>query len=104
MYGIHTVRKKSVYLSRKDIRIFKRILKKGIKVSYEVINNSKLSTGKCVFVSENNTNILVEAGISKKKIEEGLNENDVNLSDIDAIFITHEHIDHVKDSGWLAEI
>ncbi|MCR5558021.1 MAG: MBL fold metallo-hydrolase [Butyrivibrio sp.] len=53
------------------------------------------SSGNCTYVGSDNTHILIDAGVSKKKIEEGLNGLDLSLSDIDAIFVTHEHVDHI---------
>ena len=53
------------------------------------------SSGNCIYVGSDNTHILIDAGVSKKKIEEGLNGLDLSLGDIDAIFVTHEHVDHI---------
>ncbi len=57
------------------------------------------SSGNCICVGSNNTHILIDAGISKKRIEEGLREKDIDLSDIDAILVTHEHSDHISGLG-----
>ncbi len=54
------------------------------------------SSGNCTYVGSDNTHILVDAGISKKRIEEGLNQLQLSLSDISAIFVTHEHVDHIS--------
>ena len=54
------------------------------------------SSGNCTFVGTDNTSILVDVGISKKKIEDGLNKINLTLKDMDGILITHEHIDHVR--------
>lgn len=54
------------------------------------------SKGNCQFISYKNTNILVDCGISKKRIVENLREFNKTLDDIDAIFITHEHTDHIS--------
>ena len=54
------------------------------------------SSGNSLFVETENTKILIDAGISCKKIEEALNSIEVNPSSIDAILVTHEHSDHVK--------
>ena len=60
------------------------------------------SSGNCIYIGSDDTHILIDAGISRKKIEEGLNSIDVSLKDIDAVFVTHEHIDHVDGVGVLA--
>ncbi len=54
------------------------------------------SSGNCTYIGTDNTHILVDAGISKKRIEEGLRDLDLCLDDIDAIFVTHEHTDHIS--------
>lgn len=54
------------------------------------------SSGNCTYVGSDNTHILVDAGVSKKRIEEGLKALDLGLSDISAIFVTHEHVDHIS--------
>ena len=53
------------------------------------------SSGNCTYVGSDNTHILVDAGVSKKRIEEGLRDLDLSLDDISAIFVTHEHTDHI---------
>lgn len=54
------------------------------------------SSGNSLFVETENTKILVDAGMSCKKIEEALNSINVDPSSIDAILVTHEHSDHIK--------
>ncbi len=53
------------------------------------------SSGNCTYIGSNNTHILVDVGISKKRIEEGLNKLDLSFNDISGIFVTHEHADHI---------
>ena len=53
------------------------------------------SSGNCTYIGSDNTHILIDAGVSKKRIEEGLKSLDLTLSDISAIFVTHEHTDHI---------
>lgn len=60
------------------------------------------SSGNCIYIGSDDTHILIDAGISRKKIEEGLNSIDVSLKDIDAVFVTHEHIDHIKGLGVMS--
>lgn len=60
------------------------------------------SSGNCLFAGTDNTSILIDAGITRKRINEGLDTIDMKLSDIDAIFVTHEHIDHTKALGVIS--
>ena len=46
--------------------------------------------------------ILVDAGLSGKKITSLLAEIDRDPSDLDAILVTHEHKDHIHGVGVLA--
>lgn len=60
------------------------------------------SSGNCIYIGSDNTHILVDAGISCKRIEQGLNEIGIKGSELDGIVITHEHSDHIKGLGVLA--
>lgn len=60
------------------------------------------SSGNCSLVETDYTKILVDAGNSAKKIDEALQRNSINISDIDAILVTHEHSDHVKSIGTIS--
>ncbi|WP_026509419.1 MULTISPECIES: MBL fold metallo-hydrolase [unclassified Butyrivibrio] len=53
------------------------------------------SSGNSIYVGSDTTHILVDAGCSRKRIVEGLSKLDLSLDDIDAIFVTHEHSDHI---------
>lgn len=63
---------------------------------------SSSSSGNCQYLEYNNTKILIDAGKSGKQIEKLLDSIDVDIKDIDAIFLTHEHLDHVKGAGVLS--
>lgn len=60
------------------------------------------SSGNCIYVGDDNTHILVDVGLSKKRTEETLNQIDLTLKDIDAILITHEHSDHIGGLGVIS--
>ena len=53
------------------------------------------SSGNCVFVSAGGTHVLIDAGISCRRIAAALKELGVGLGDLSGVFITHEHADHV---------
>lgn len=61
------------------------------------------SSGNSLFVETENTKVLIDCGVSSKKVEEGLKSLDVEPSSIDAILITHEHSDHVKGLGTFSK-
>jgi len=60
------------------------------------------SSGNCIYTGSDCTHLLIDVGISGKRIEEGLRGIDISLSEIDGILITHEHIDHIKSLGMLS--
>ncbi len=60
------------------------------------------SSGNCIYVGSNHTNLLVDAGVSAKRIENGLSGIDIMPGTIQGILITHEHSDHVQGLGILA--
>ena len=61
------------------------------------------SSGNCLYVSSNNTKILIDCGTSCKKICEGLASINSSIEDIDAILVTHEHSDHVQGLGLVSK-
>lgn len=61
------------------------------------------SSGNSLFVQGNETKILVDSGVSAKKITEALDSIDVNIKDINAILVTHEHIDHIRSLGTISK-
>lgn len=60
------------------------------------------SKGNCIYLGTEQTKVLIDAGLSAKKIEEKLNEINVDVGEIDAILITHEHTDHIQGLKVLA--
>ena len=60
------------------------------------------SSGNCLFVESKKEKILIDAGVSLKKIESGLETLNVPPSSLDGILVTHEHSDHIQSLGNLS--
>lgn len=60
------------------------------------------SSGNCFYVEKENSAVLIDAGISAKSIIEKLYKLNLNIKNINGIFITHEHSDHMKGADVLA--
>ena len=61
------------------------------------------SSGNCSFVGTDNINILIDCGESQKKIKDALESIGQDISKIDAIIVTHEHSDHIKNLGAISK-
>jgi phosphoribosyl 1,2-cyclic phosphodiesterase len=60
------------------------------------------SKGNCIYLGTENTKILIDAGLSAKSIVAKLQQINVDIADIDAILISHEHSDHIQGLRVLA--
>ena len=59
------------------------------------------SGGNCALVRAGGTLLLIDAGISCRRIEQSLRALGLSLNDLTAVFITHEHADHVSGLATL---
>ena len=60
------------------------------------------SSGNCIYVGSDTTHLLVDVGISGKKVIEGVNALELDIKDIDGILVTHEHSDHIAGLGVIS--
>lgn len=60
------------------------------------------SSGNSIFIASDNAKVLIDAGLAGKKIDDALKHIGEESNSIDGIFITHEHIDHIKGVGVLS--
>ena len=61
------------------------------------------SSGNCIYVGSETTHLLVDAGISARRIESGLNDLELAGRDVDGILVTHEHSDHIAGIATLSK-
>lgn len=61
------------------------------------------SSGNCYYLATDNTAILIDAGVGIRAIKKVFREYALNLSKVEAVFITHDHADHIKAAGHLGE-
>lgn len=60
------------------------------------------SSGNSIYIASDFGSILIDAGLAGKSIEKALVSINADPNKIDGIFVTHEHIDHVKGVGVLS--
>lgn len=61
------------------------------------------SGGNCMLLSDRGTNILIDAGISMKRITTAFASNGITMRDIGGVLVTHEHSDHIMGLRMLAK-
>ena len=71
-------------------------------MKFELCTIASGSSGNCIYVGTDKYKILVDAGISGKRVTEGLEDIGVDPSEIEGLFITHEHSDHIKGAGIIS--
>lgn len=64
--------------------------------NYSITSLYSGSKGNSVLIESERAKILIDAGKSARSLCSALNEIGKNIDDIDAIFITHEHTDHIS--------
>ena len=60
------------------------------------------SSGNSIFIASDSARILIDAGLPGKKIDEALKSIGEDPKNLDGIFVTHEHSDHIKGIGVLS--
>ena len=61
------------------------------------------SKGNCTIVLCDNTNLIIDMGISYLTLKKSLEENNLSFKDFDGILITHSHNDHIKGLASLVK-
>ena len=61
--------------------------------AYSLFSGSK---GNCILICSDKASVLIDCGVSERRTRYSVEALGRKMEDIDAIFITHEHIDHVS--------
>jgi phosphoribosyl 1,2-cyclic phosphodiesterase len=61
------------------------------------------SSGNCYYLGTDNYGVLFDAGIGIRSVKKILKEHQIGFEQILAVFITHDHADHIKCVGGLSE-
>ncbi|MCH5348089.1 MAG: MBL fold metallo-hydrolase [Oscillospiraceae bacterium] len=61
------------------------------------------SSGNCTYIGSREAGILIDDGVSFTRLKNALERNGLSLSSVKAVFITHEHGDHVKGLDMLTK-
>ncbi len=67
----------------------------------KVISLQSGSNGNCIYVEANGVMLLFDAGISASQVQERLALHERDASSVDAVLISHDHIDHCRSMGIL---
>jgi metal-dependent hydrolase (beta-lactamase superfamily II) len=67
----------------------------------KVISLQSGSNGNCIYVEANSVTLLFDAGISASDVQERLALHGRDASAVDAVLISHDHIDHCRSMGIL---
>jgi phosphoribosyl 1,2-cyclic phosphodiesterase len=68
----------------------------------ELMSIASGSSGNCIYTGTDSTHLMIDAGISGKRIEQGLHTIGLTTSDMHGILVTHEHNDHISGLGVVA--
>ncbi len=63
----------------------------------KIINLGSGSKGNCTYIETKESKILIDCGIAYNQVKSYLNDYHINLDLIDAIFVSHEHTDHISN-------
>jgi phosphoribosyl 1,2-cyclic phosphodiesterase len=72
-------------------------------MSVEVCSIASGSNGNCYYVGNENEAVLVDAGVSCKEIELRMKRSGLSLQKVKAVFVSHEHTDHISGLPILAK-
>ncbi|MEG1642912.1 MAG: MBL fold metallo-hydrolase [Bacteroidales bacterium] len=72
-------------------------------MSLKFLSLSSGSSGNCYYLGNDKEGLIIDAGISARKIRRILEDNNIDKSTILGLCITHDHSDHIISAGYLGE-
>ena len=60
------------------------------------------SKGNAIYISDGTTSVLIDAGLTGVEVERRMASKGVSPEDLNAIIVSHEHIDHIRGVGVLS--
>lgn len=57
------------------------------------------SCGNCYYLEASHGGILIDAGVSLRRLKKVLGENDLGIESFSAVLVTHDHLDHIRHLG-----
>ena len=57
------------------------------------------SCGNCYYLGTENGGIIIDAGVSLRRLKKVLQEYDMDMDAFSAVLVTHDHLDHIRHLG-----
>lgn len=57
------------------------------------------SCGNCYYLGTGDDGLLIDAGVSIRRLRKSLEENGLSLDSFSAVLVTHDHLDHIRHLG-----
>jgi phosphoribosyl 1,2-cyclic phosphodiesterase len=73
----------------------------GIRDGLEILSFGSGSNGNAYLVRHGGTTVLIDAGIPVRRLRQRLRESGVTEGEIEAVLVSHEHVDHMRALGSL---
>ena len=63
------------------------------------ISLSSGSCGNCYYLGNDTAAVLIDAGVSLKRLKKTMQENSLDIASLKAVLVTHDHLDHIRHLG-----
>lgn len=70
-------------------------------MSVRFLSFSSGSSGNCYYIGSAESSILIDAGVSVRRLKSCMSSSGLSMDDVDAVLVTHDHLDHIRHLGAL---